>query len=134
MNEGALISAEPASILTRYLSSESIDSIAQSFGVTQQALSKHLLKHDLEGWKEAQIARASARLEQAQQDLQDLRNGGYKREDEEIAPLDAVVLACARERVKSAQWTLEKLMRSVFGQDSAQVNVQANITIVHESV
>ncbi|MDE1828529.1 MAG: hypothetical protein KGH65_05205 [Candidatus Micrarchaeota archaeon] len=125
MNEGRLANAEPSTVLARYLSNERIDAIAAEYGVTQQALSKHLLKYAKEDWQEAQVARAIARKEQAEQDLEDLRSGSYVDGKGERTTLDPVVLACARERLKSAQWDLERVCRQIYGQSPA-VAIQIN--------
>lgn len=112
---GALATVKPETILERYLTNESIDSIAASHAVTQQALSKFLIKHALTDWQECQVARALARKEQAEQDMADLRNGGYINSSGEKVLIDGVVLACARERLKAAQWDLERTCRRIYG-------------------
>lgn len=112
---GALATIQPSVILDRYLSDEPVDAIAASYSVTQQALSKYLIKHSLSDWQECQVARALARKEKAEQDMQDLRNGKYVNDKGEDVPIDAVVLACARERLKSAQWDLERVCRRIYG-------------------
>lgn len=103
------------SILDRYLSNEPTAEIAKSLGVTHQALSKHMLKHAMGDWQQAQVARAMARKERAEQDLEDLRNGSYLNDHGERVLIDAVSIACARERLKSAQWDLERVCRRIYG-------------------
>lgn len=75
-----------------------------------------LREHEAE-WKEAQKARAMARLERAQHELK-------------TAP-DALSLARAREEVRAAQWELERLLRRLYGQDAPQQAqaVQININL-----
>ena len=65
-----LVGQDPKTILLRYLSKESTDSIAASYGVTRQALGKFLLQHAEEEWKEAQVARAIARKEEADDEIE----------------------------------------------------------------
>src|SRR3990167_6445210 len=65
-----LRAADPLTILQRYLSDESTSAIAADYGVTRQALGQFLLKHAEEEWKEAQVARAIARKEKAEDDLE----------------------------------------------------------------
>lgn len=101
---GRLKNADPSSILQRYFSDESTNDIAASYGVTRQALSYFLLKHAEEDWRAAQVSRAIARKEKAEDDLKDAR--------------DPVCLARAREELRGAQWELERLYSRVFGQRS----------------
>lgn len=110
--------AEPLTILRRYLSDESTKDIAASYGVTRQALGQFLLKHAEQDWKDAQVARALARKEQA--------------EDMIESAGDALSLARARELLRAAQWDLERVCRRIYGQDGppAGVNaVQININL-----
>ena len=102
-NLPALRDADPKTVLQRYLSDESTKDIASSYGVTRQALGQFLLKHAEAEWREAQVARAIARKESAEDDL-------------ETAP-DALSLARARERLRAAQWDLERVCRRIYGQD-----------------
>lgn len=111
----ALANVQPLTILDRYLSDERTVDIAKTYGVTSQALGKHLLKLVPDQWQEAQVARAVARKDRAEEDLEDLRNGGYRAKDGELVTLDAVSLACARERLKAAQWDLERVCRRIYG-------------------
>jgi len=100
----ALRDADPKTILQRYLSDESTKDIAASYGITRQALGQFLLKHAEEEWKDAQVARALARKEQAEDEIE--RAG------------DALSLARARELLKAAQWDLERVCRRIYGQDA----------------
>lgn len=106
----ALRSANPQEILLRYLSDESTKDIAATYGVTRQALGQYLLKVAEDDWREAQVARAVARKEKA--------------EDEIEAATDPLSLARARELLKAAQWDLERVCRRIYGDDRAQLNVQ----------
>lgn len=115
---GNLTGVDPKEILKRYLSDETTLDIAGSYSVTRQALSKFLLKHAEEDWKEAQVARAIARKEKAEDDL-------------ELAQ-DPLALAKARELLKAAQWDLERTCRRIYGEDKQTVQVVTpvlNITI-----
>ena len=112
----ALQQASPQTILLRYLSDESTKDIAATYGVTRQALSQYLLKHAEEDWKEAQVARAIARKEKAEDDLE--------------SAADPLSLARARELLKAAQWDLERVCRRIYGEDrQVTVNVQPVLTI-----
>lgn len=116
---------DPLAILNRYLSDESTADIAKDYGVTRQALGQFLLKTAENEWKDAQVARALARKEQAEDDL----------EDAEKTP-DALSLARTRERLKAAQWDLERVCRRIYGQDAPPAGataVQINIGIRPEA-
>jgi transposase-like protein len=102
-------------IIQRYLSDETSLQIAQSHGITVQALSDWLLRHHQEEWQRAQVARAIA-----------LRD---KAEDRLETAADALELARAREQLKSAQWQLEKLCRRLFGQDQPPSTPTMHISI-----
>jgi predicted DNA-binding protein YlxM (UPF0122 family) len=112
----ALRGADPKTILARYLSDESTKDIAKDFGVSRQALGQFLLKHAETEWKEAQVARAIARKEQAEDDMEGIASrieGADKEERDRLT----LTLSLARERLKAAQWDLERVCRRIYGQD-----------------
>jgi hypothetical protein len=102
-------------VLQRALNGERQSDIAQSIGIHQTALSQALLKYCEDEWKDVQVARAWANLEDAEQNL-------------EIAA-DMLAIARARERLKSAQWQLERLHRRLFGQEQTNQAGQGTINI-----
>jgi predicted DNA-binding protein YlxM (UPF0122 family) len=112
----ALRDQDPKTILARYLSDESTKDIAASYGVTRQALGQYLLKHTEAEWKDAQVARAIARKEQAEDNLEAI---GAKIETADREQRDRLTLslAHARETLKAAQWDLERVCRRIYGQD-----------------
>jgi predicted DNA-binding protein YlxM (UPF0122 family) len=115
-NLPALRDQDPKTILARYLSDESTKEIAKCYGVTRQALGQYLLKHVETEWKEAQVARAIARKEQAEDDMESigLRIEGADKDERDRLTL---TLSLARERLKAAQWDLERVCRRIYGQD-----------------
>lgn len=118
VESAGLKGVDPQALLKRYLSDESTDSIAKDYKVTRQALGGYLLRNAESEWKEAQVARAIARKEAAEDAL-------------EVAQ-DPLQLAKARELLKAAQWDLERTCRRIYGEDKSQVNVVTpilNITI-----
>jgi hypothetical protein len=129
-NLPALREADPKTILARYLSDESTKLIAADYGVTRQALGQFLLKHAETEWKEAQVARAISRKEQAEDEFDSigLKIEGADREERERLSLR---LSLARERLKSAQFDLERVCRRIYGQEQAAQGqmVQINIGI-----
>ena len=105
-NYGNLSGVPAEDLLKRYLSDESTKDIADSYDVTRQALGRYLIRHAEDQWKEAQVARAIARKEAAEDAL-------------EVAP-DPLALAKARELLKAAQWDLERTCRRIYGEDKVQ--------------
>jgi hypothetical protein len=115
-NLPALRDQDPKTILARYLSDESTKDIAKCYGVTRQALGQFLLKHAETEWKEAQVARAIARKEQAEDDMEGIASrieGADKDERDRLT----LTLSLARERLRAAQWDLERVCRRIYGQD-----------------
>ena len=113
-----LKSIDPKDVLDRYLSGETGPQIAQSLGVTKQALSYWLSNTAESEWKSAQFVKAFSRKEQAEDLIETANN-----------PLD---LARAREMLRAAQWDLERVCRRIYGQDAppAGLNaVQININL-----
>jgi len=108
--------ADAKAALARYLSDESTKDIAESYGITRQALGQWLLKTAEQEWKDAQVARAIARKEQA---------------DEEIeGAADILSLGRAREKLRSAQWDLERVCRRIYGQDQPPPGSAVQINIM----
>ena len=100
-----LAKIDPKHVINRYLAGESTTEIAQSLGVTRTGLNFWLLKHAEADWKESQIIKAIGRKESA--------------EDEMDGAQDTLSLSRARERLKAAQWDLERICRRIYGQDQA---------------
>jgi hypothetical protein len=112
---------KPNDVLERYLAGETGPQIAQSLGVTKQALSHWLITNAEDEWKSAQLVKALTRKDEAEELM-----------DKAANPLD---LARAREQLRGAQWDLERVCRRIYGQDVAQVAqaVQININLRRES-
>jgi hypothetical protein len=130
-NLPALRDQDPKTILARYLSDESTKDIAASYGVTRQGLGQFLLKHAETEWKEAQVARAIARKESAEVDLEGI-SAKIETADREQRERLALTVSLARERLKSAQWDLERVCRRIYGQDVSpdqlgRINITLNI-------
>lgn len=111
------------SVLTRYINGEQVANMAPDYGVSDVTIYALLLREHEQDWKEVQRARALARLEKAQGDME---TAG-----------DVLSLARARERVKAAQWELERLLRRLYGQDSqaeagAGISITLNIAASHK--
>jgi predicted transcriptional regulator len=115
-NLPALRDTDPKLILQRYLSDESTKDIAKDYGVTRQALGQYLLKTAESEWREAQVARAISRKESAEDSLDEISTKISTADKEERDRL-TLTLSLARERLKAAQWDLERVCRRIYGQD-----------------
>ena len=113
------------------MNGEQVADIAPEYETSDVTLYALLLRDHEEVWKEAQRARALARSEGANADLQRLRN-------EAKSATDALSLARTREQIRiaeanqrSAQWELERVYRRIYGQDAqtAAHAVQININL-----
>ena len=126
-----LANVDPKQVLQRYLSNESTKDIAATYGVTRQALGQFLLRTAEQEWKDAQVARAIARKEQAEDDL-DAMGTKIATADREQRDQLALSLAHTRERLRAAQWDLERVCRRIYGQDAPPQGanaVQININL-----
>lgn len=115
------LQAAMLAVVERTLDGETIQDMAGEFGIGDKRLYALVAEHAEDAWKSAQIARALMNLDAAEDSLK--------------LATDIVELGVARERIKSAQWQLEKLHRRLFGQDQAQhtgQSVQINIQINRE--
>jgi predicted transcriptional regulator len=115
--------ANAKEVLARVLNEESTQDIAKSFGVTRSALNQWLLETAETEWRAAQVARAYKRKEEA--------------EDELDTATDSLSLARGRERLKAAQWDLERVCRRIYGQDVSpdlmgRVSITLNIGAGHK--
>lgn len=88
-------------ILMAVVEGKRTEEIATALGTTKDRLSFYLRKHSPEDWKEAQIIRDLRRKEEA--------------EDEIDTADDMLKLSKAREKLKSAQWSLERVCRRIYG-------------------
>lgn len=115
-----LSKADPKNVIERYLAEETTTEIAKSLGVTRSGLNYWLLEVAEEQWRKAQIIRATKRKDEAEEEMD--------------TASDALTLARARERLRAAQWELERVQRRIYGQDSqtASAAVQVNINLRHK--
>ena len=118
-NANALATVDPQLVLQRILEDEPTSKIAESLGVTQAGLSLFLLRNAEEVWKDTQLVRALRRKEEAELELDRTAQTGLE-------------LSRARERLKAAQWDLERVCRRIYGVDHASAagpGVQINVNI-----
>lgn len=130
-------------VLDRYINGEQVASIAPDYKVSDVTIYALLLREHQDAWKDIQIARALARLEKAQDEMDRYQSmltenrEQTKSESGEIekTPLDALSLARVRElirlaevRIKSAQWELERLLHRLYGQKQ-EVTQQSPVSI-----
>lgn len=100
-----LSTVSPDEVLERYLRGETTPQIAESFGVTRQAISFWLIKTNEEVWKSVQLVKAIELKDRAEELLRSADN--------------ALDLARGRELLKASQWDLERVCRRIYGQDQA---------------
>lgn len=115
-------------VLDRYLLGEQVVDIATEVGTSDVTIYALLLREFQDEWRDIQTARALARLEISQDDL------NKAREAMRVAP-DTLSLARERDRarvsemlVRSAQWELERLLKRLYGNDQ-QVNVAVTVDL-----
>ena len=99
--------------------------IAPTLGLKgAEQIYRKLLRECPEEWKEHQAARAIRILEEARDDMENVSK----------TP-DALSLARARERLRSAQWELERTCRRIYGTDvpASVAAVQVNINLRREN-
>lgn len=126
-----LKAADPQSVLQRVLNEESTKDIAKSFGVTRSALNQWLLTNSETEWKAVQVVRAAKRKEDAEDEYERIAtkiDGSDKEERDRLT----LALSLARERLKAAQWDLERVCRRIYGQEaqqdgSSRVSITLNI-------
>lgn len=121
-----IATTNPQAVMQRYLDGEDSVQIAESLGITRQRLSFWLLKHAEQEWKDVQVVKAI--------DLYDKALAELSVKKSERDPVD---LAYARENLRSAQWSLERVCRRIYGQDQPigpASNVQINIGIPYDAL
>lgn len=88
----------PHSVLERFLSESTTSHIAGQYGLSRKALVKWLRATVPNEWKETQLLKAHCKLDEGEEGI-----------DEAERRESAISLACARERIKAAQWRLQAL-------------------------
>lgn len=113
-----LANAEPADILDRLLAGESVQAIAAGYEIHRNAVYAWLLKYCPDTWMELQTARQLGKLDECEE-VWDADYSGDAR-------ADGVGISRAREKMRQAQWHLERANRKLFGQDKQDVTVNLN--------
>lgn len=98
-------------VIARYMDGAKIEDIAASYGLkSTERLYQVLVEHSPEEWKRATTAKALSRHSEATSRMLE-------------AP-DMLSLQRAREVSRLSQWELERVCRSIYGQEpSVQVNI-----------
>jgi transposase-like protein len=94
-------------VLARYEAGETIREVCKDYGVSHVTLYKRIIEDQEEYWKSLQVATSLARKEEAEREL-------------DTAP-DMVTVARCTQRLKAAQWDLERVCRRIYGQEPAAV-------------
>lgn len=111
---------DPKKILAQYLEGKETEEIAAGLGINREKLIYHLTTKAPEDWKEAQLIRAIKRYDEAETAIDDAD--------------DMLKLNKAREKLKSAQWIMERVCRRIYGDTKelpATQPVHINIGIRH---
>jgi hypothetical protein len=103
-------------ILKRVAAGDKITDIGKTYGVTQQAISKQLLK-DPE-WIDARMSGALARIEHWEKEVEAINEGTSQ-----------VVLGRAREMLSHARWRAEREFPSQWGSQKMNINIGSNSLI-----
>lgn len=96
----------------------SIYTIAEQLGVDNATIYRQLVKHRPDDWREVRAARYHAQIEEAEREMKEAR--------------DPLAVTRAREQLANARWMLERLQRSIYGQEdrgSGGNAVQININL-----
>lgn len=101
---------EPRKILAQYVAGQGTEEIAKELSVSRRQLIYALTTKAPESWKEVVTIRAILRAEEAEDEIDNAK--------------DMLALNKAREKLKSAQWNLEKVCRPIYGQDVPVVSVR----------
>jgi hypothetical protein len=112
-NYGALAAVDKAAILDRIAAGEYVPAIAQSLGVSKQALAQSLAAYDQDAYLRAREVAAEIRLDEATMAIERavIDEKGNRKEASD-AQLD---LACARERFRAVAWRAEREHPSRWG-------------------
>ena len=105
----------PHEVLHCYLTEQTTSQIASQYGLSRRALVKWLREMVPTEWREIQLLRAHANLENGEDGI-------------EVAN-DALSLARAREQAKAAQWRLQSLDKDYHPKQEITHNIQPVLTI-----
>lgn len=111
----AALNGDATEILDRLRENETVQVIAVSLGITDQALYAFLLRNCPEQWAEISAGRALSRVQAAHEDLDQAR--------------DKLDVAKAREKARQAEWMLERVARRMYGDSKAEGGVTVNVHV-----
>lgn len=111
---------DPQKILSEVLQGKRTHDIAEELGVSREKLVYHLTTRAPEEWKASQLLRDIKRKEEAEDSIDNAK--------------DMLELQKAQAKLKSAQWSLERVCRRIYGDDAPKdtgekVSITLNIGI-----
>jgi hypothetical protein len=115
-------------ILAEYDSGREVTEIVKDFGITHQAAYKALIKYFPDEWRDSQSAKALHEYQDAKDEFEKIRKLNWQNKEKESQQQYQVAIACARERLKSAQWDLERLLSRLYAQKQ-EVSVDVTYAI-----
>ena len=116
--EGIPPDLDPRIVLEQYLDATTTSEIALQYGLKRKTLVGWLRTVMPEQWKQVQVVRALCRHEDGDEGIETAQ--------------DALSLARAREQIRSAQWTLERLDSDTFGpKQEVSVTIDHQVQVEH---
>src|SRR3990167_10559981 len=122
MNAGkplAALNGDVESIIAMFESGDTALQIAGKLGITHVALYKWLLRNCPEEWQAISAAKQLVKLDECEA-VWDSKYSGDAR-------ADGVTVSRTREKMKQAQWHLERANRKLFG-DTKQIDINQSVT------
>ena len=124
MNAGkplAALNGDVESIIAMFESGDTALQIAGKLGITHVALYKWLLRNCPEEWQAISAAKQLVKLDECEA-VWDSKYSGDAR-------ADGVTVSRTREKMKQAQWHLERANRKLFGDEGKSLNIQVNTQV-----
>lgn len=112
--------------IQEYDGGREITEIVKDYGITHQAAYKALIKYCPEEWRDSQSAKALHEYQEAKDEFDKIRKLNWANKEKESQQQYQVAIACARERLKSAQWDLERLLARLYAQKQ-----EVNMNVTH---
>ncbi len=125
MNAGrplAALEGDASPILARLGAGETTKQIADSYGIALPALYQWLLRNCPEQWASASAGLALARIDKGEAILDDDNLGTNPK-------VDGVIVSRARASIASAQWTVERVARKMYGDTKGNGDVAITVVI-----
>lgn len=115
----AQLNGDTTTVLDRLRDGERAVDIAKSLGVSHVALYAWLLRHSPDEWRAISAGKALARIEQAENEMDDAE--------------DQIAVSKARESHRMGAWSLERVARTIYGDNKADAGgITVQVLIARE--